>query len=285
MFEYKVGKAEQGDRHVEEAKATLVEPAPLWLSLAAESARFQMPKAAIDKYAKLWEADLKKKVRSETAGAIADLLGAFLAANTDYAGRDVHIKQGVAYLGRTTRLKYRREDIEEVADFLRRLLPENQALYQKLVRAGIKQHPDSAELHMHAADVEIQTMTMRRGMPGIIPPGVRQHLETALKLAEASTNPKVTALLPEIRRMLGSFNEVSDMFDHFASFGGGPFGPSFLDMLDFDPDDEFDDEEFDDDDPFVLDAGPPPFPFPAPERSAGPGRPRSSTRKRGRRKK
>jgi hypothetical protein len=285
VFEYKVGQAEQGDRYVEEAKATLVEPSPLWLSMAAESARFQMPKAAIDKYAKLWEADLKKKVRSETAGAIADLLGAFLAANTDYPGRDVHIKQAVAYLGRTTRLKYRHQDIEPVADFLRRQLPENQALYQKLVRSGIKQHPDSAELHLHAAEVEIQTMTMRRGMSGLIPPGVRQHLETALKIAEASTDPKVTALLPEIRRMLGSFTEVADMFDHFASFGGGPFGPGFLDMLDFDPDDEFDDDEFDDDDPFVLDGGPSSFPFPAPARSAGPGRPPSKTKKRGRRKK
>jgi tetratricopeptide (TPR) repeat protein len=284
VFEYKVGQAEQGDLFVEQAKQLLVEPAPLWLSMAAESARFQMPKTAIDKYTKLWEADLKKKVRSETAGAIANLLGAFLGADTDYPGRDVHIKQVVAYLGRTSRVKYRREDIEPVADFLRRLLPQNQALYQKLVRAGVKQHPDSAELHMHAADVELQTMTMRRGMPGLIPPGVRQHLETALKLAEASTDPKVTALLPEIRRMLGSFSEVAEMLDHFASQAGGPFGPAFMDMLDLDPDDEFDDE-FEEDDPFVLDVGPPPFPFPPPPRPAGPGRPQSSTKKRGRRKK
>ncbi len=70
---------------------------------------------------------------------------AFLAAKTDYPGRDVAHQAGGRLPGPlTTRLKYRREDIEEVADFLRGLQPQPQAIYQKLVRAGIKQHPDSA---------------------------------------------------------------------------------------------------------------------------------------------
>ncbi len=48
-----------------------------------------------------------------------------------------------------------------------------------------------------------------------------------MKLAEASTDPKETALLPIIRERLGSLSEVSEAMDRFGPFGGGPFGPGF----------------------------------------------------------
>ena len=86
-----------------EAQARLVEPAPLWLALAIESIRYHMPKSTVDGYAKLWEAEQKKKCRSETAGELAELMGAFFAAGIEYPGRDKHVKQVLAYLRRTLR--------------------------------------------------------------------------------------------------------------------------------------------------------------------------------------
>ena len=82
MLEYKAGQAERGDRYVQEAKDVLVEPAPLWLAMLIESVRFAMPKSTVDAYAKLWDAELKKKHRSETAGEMAGLMTAFLANKT-----------------------------------------------------------------------------------------------------------------------------------------------------------------------------------------------------------
>jgi len=91
----------------------------------------------------------------------------------------------------------------------------------------------------------------------------RRYLETALKLAQASTDPKVTALLPTIRTQLSLFEEVAQRVGGFRSFfGGGPFGSPFGMDLDFD-DLDGDDDDFDDDEDFV----PSPAPAPAPRRA------------------
>jgi hypothetical protein len=300
MLEYKAGQAEAGDRHVQEAREALVEPAPLWLALLIESIRFKLPKDATDRYAKLWEAELKKKRRSETAGEMAGLMLAFLASDTEYTGRATHINKVVSYLRKTATLKYRREDIEHVVEFLGRVGPKERALQKKLVNAGLKQYPDSVVLHLIAADMEMMSAGIGAFFGGI-PPGIRRHMETALKLAEASTDPKVTALLPMIRQRVGSLDEVSEAMGPFGfgggpfgpGPGGGPFGPGFLDLppeyydeLDDDDyledeffEDEYLEDDFDEDEPFKLGGGPAPRPAP------GRGRTRGGAKKGSRRKK
>ncbi len=255
IFEYKAGQGERSDEYVREAQALLAEPGPLWLSLAIESSRYHMPKSTVNGYAKNWETEQKKKCRSETAGALAELLGGFVAAGVDYPGRAKHMTQVVAYLRRTLRLKYRREDIENVLAFLK-YVPDEFTLFEKLIRAGLKQHPDSVLLNLDAGEVEL---TKGKHLVG----GARtaQHyLETALKLAEASTDPKVTALLPVIRSQLGVLGEITERFGRFGfPFGGDPFGTSFIDTSDFE--DDFDDEDdelddFDDEDRVPVPAPP-----------------------------
>ncbi len=214
-----------------------------------------MTKSTVDGYTKNWETEQKKKCRSETAGALAELMGAFLASGIDYSGRGKHITQVLAYLRRTLRLKYRREDIEPVVEMLKHV-PDEFPLLEKLVKAGLKQHPDSALLNLHAGEVELIKGKVFGGTQT-----AQKYMETALKLAEASTDPKVTALLPAIRTQLGMLGELTERFGRFGfPFGGGPFGPSFFENLDFEDDyddDDFDDDDFDDDEDRI------PVPIPA----------------------
>ncbi len=183
-------------------------------------------------------------------------------------------------------MKFRREDIEGILDFLRDLLPENETLYRKLVAAGVKQHPDSALLHLNAADVEMTKPPSRRPSwmgGGGGPWAARRHLETALRLAEASTDPSVRSLLPQIQRGLGTLDDISSMFNQFAGAFGVPFGGGIPDFFD----DEFEDDEFDDegDDldgvPFTLDGGsaPPPAAKGAASGS-GPGKKQKKSKRR-----
>jgi len=88
LFETKAGQRDMADRYEREASALLPEPAPLWLSLHVESIRFGLTKATQNHYAKLWKSELKKKCRSETAGAMASFLTAFVELEIDYDGRD-----------------------------------------------------------------------------------------------------------------------------------------------------------------------------------------------------
>jgi hypothetical protein len=168
-----------------------------------------------------------------------------LSARVEYTGRAGHIKKVVAYLQRTTRLNYRRVDIERVCEFLRHI-DDKVALLEKLVKLGVKQHPQSALLNFRAGLLETGRGPFNFG--GL---SARKHLETARKLAESSTEPRETSLLPQIESALTLLNEMSSRSIGFPAFGNGPSGFPFPgpgdDFFDF-FDDDFDDEDDDDDD-------------------------------------
>ncbi len=301
MLEYKAGQTRAGDLLVEQARASLVEPAPLWLAMAIEAARFAMPTDVVQKYNRLWQADAKKKRQSKTAGAVAELIHSHIAAEIKYPGREEHIKQVIAYLSSSGRVKFSVDDIERIAEFLRDQAshPSSKdfALYTRLVNAGVKQHPGSALLHLHAANIEMAAPPKLKGWLGgsVIPWKAREHLNTALKLAEASTDPKVRSLVPEIQRSLGAMESIQGLIGRFGgAFGmpipGGGFpgmGDEFDDFFDEDVDDYDEDEDEDEDEsdfdpgvPYFFNASPPP----APKKSSA-AKSKAKTKKGGRRKK
>jgi hypothetical protein len=266
MFEAKAGQVDLSDRFIKEAEASLVEPTPLRLALVIESIRYSMPKATQDHYAELWNSDLKKKCRSETAGALASLLDAFLECQIEYPGRARHIKQVADYLDRASRLKYRRQDIERVCEFLAHL-PEQAKLFEKRLNQGLKQHPGSVRLNLAAGILEIE-----KGNLSFAKSKARKHLEAALNLAQASTDPKETALLPTIKNALTLINEISASPFGPTAFGGGGFPFAFPGGgFPFGFDDDFDDDDDDDDD----DDGPLPSWIPLPMPARKPRKPKS----------
>ena len=258
IFEAKAGQAEASDQYLRQAQASLSEPTPLWLALAIEASRYRMTKATQDEYNQLWIRDLKKKCKSQTAGEMASLLSTFMSTDIEYPGRDRHVKELVAYLRRTTRLKYRREDIERVCEFLCDL-PKETELVEKLVKHGLKSHPQSALLNFRAGLVE-----MGRARFNMVGTRAKSYFETALKLAEASSEPKETELLPQIKEVLTMLNELTKRATYSPFFGAGPFS---MPSMDFD-DDDWDDDDWDDDDDDDDDFHPIPFPLPAPRRPA-----------------
>ena len=201
------------------------EPTPLWLALAIESTRYQMTAATTKALRSVWTADLKKKCKSQTAGEMASLLDAYLAARRRVSGPSKATSSSSSrYLKRTTRLKYRQIDIERVCDFLSDM-PDKQSgdLLGKLLKLGLKQHPASASAQLpggHAGSGQRAAAihTARR----------IRHLEKALKLAEASNDPKETALLPPIKETLTLIKEMRERV------GRMPFGPSPFGFMDGD---------------------------------------------------
>src|SRR5271166_3352227 len=249
-FEIKAGERDLADRHEREAAALLPEPAPLWLSLRVESIRFKLTKATQKHYAELWKKELKKKCRSETAGAMASFLTAFLALEIDYDGRDHDATEVLKYLHRTTRLNYRLEDLEDVCEFLGHF-PKESRLTRNLVQRGLKAHPESALLHVVLAGVEMSDPAAVWRLPD-----VRGYLEEALRLAEASTRRREMLMIPKIKQMLSVSNELHSQLAGFpfAAPGGMPvpggkpgsfedFLGAFLGAAVDDEDDEDDEQE------------------------------------------
>ncbi len=237
LFEAKAGGRDESDRFLKEAQASLPEPASLWLALAIESGRYQLSDATTRGYVALWTSELNKKCHSQAAGEMAALLNAYLESDVDYPGRNCQIQQLVAYLKRTSRLKYGQTDIERVCDFLA-CLRDHRELLRKLATKGAKLYPGSARLNFLAGLAEVG-----KSLPSCISPVGMRHLEKALRIAETSSVPGEVRILPAIREMLTSFKELRTRMGG-SSFGGGPF--SDWDLDDPDDDDWDDDDVFDD---------------------------------------
>ena len=142
--------------------------------MAIEARRFQLSKAAIGRAEARWAGELKKKVLGETAGALGDLLGAFLAGKIDYPGRDKHVGQVADYLRRTTRIKYTREDLTHACGFLGGV-PKERELLEKLAKRGIKLFPDAPQFPLMLGSLE-----MEKGPYGADLRLARRHLDAAL---------------------------------------------------------------------------------------------------------
>ena len=220
IFETKAGQGDLAKRYEREAGALLPEPAPLWLSLHVESIRFKLPKATQNHYGELWMKELRKKCRSETAGAMASFLTEFLAHEIDYDGRDHDAAEVLKYLRRTTRLNYRLDDLENVCEFLGHF-PKESGLTRKLVQRGLKANPESALLHLVAAGVELDGPAAFWRLQD---QDVRVHLQEALRLAEASTRRREMLMVPKIKQMLSVCNELHSRTAGlpFAAPGGIP---------------------------------------------------------------
>jgi hypothetical protein len=243
IFETKAGQREPADRLEQEALCLLAEPTPLWLVYRVESIRYKLTKATQDHYKNLWKDALRKKSRSDSAAAMASYLSALTAAKVDYAGQDKDARDLLAYLERTCRLRYSRDDLEQVCIFLGQV-PGSLSLTRKLVARGVKDKLDFAMLHMLAAQAEYQSDRF-----SFRPAEMRKHLEIALKLAEASTRRIDVELLPAIKQLLSVLNEVASRtiwFPLFTGAGGSPVGQAApaarRSMFDWIVDDEDEDE-------------------------------------------
>lgn len=298
VLELKAGRDDRARWLIAEAEGLLAEPSPLWLALLIEARRYKLPKKTREPFERSWADALSKKRRSETAGALAELLSPFLAGDVPYTGRDTHARQVADYLRRTTRLKYRREDLASACSFLG-LIPRERKLFETLAAKGSRNFPDAPEFPMMLGAFEMEKGPFRADLPK-----ARRLLEKGLHLAEAQApaDPRAAAMVPKLRETLTSLEDLAALPMH-SPFGAFPFGgpgsplpdpsslpPHVLDMIEtiagqagIDPEDLFGDEdEYDDDDFGDLfgdeDEGPPLPPGPRPRPPAS--KPRKKKRER-----
>lgn len=215
-------KARQADRSaalITEAQRSLLEPAPLWLALLIQANHYEADRKLRAEYARRWTAELKKPVKSETAGEMARLLDSVMTPVDEYPDLSTHVNKLVTYLGRTLKLKYRRVDIEHVCDFLGKV-SESGDLLKKLVKRGLSSYPESVRLHFEAALIEFRLGPVSGSLAA-----ARQHFARAVELAGSSTDRADQKLLPQIKEMLSQLNDLAESPLGSLFFGGFPMGP------------------------------------------------------------
>jgi hypothetical protein len=219
VFEAKARQPDRSAALIGEAQRQIVEPGPLWLALLIQSIRYKADQKSRAEYARLWTAELKKPVKSETAGEMARLLNSVFAMGTEYPELDSQVKKVVAYLRRTLKLNYRLSDLVAVCDFLVRAsgpLP----LLKNLVHRGLSTYPASARLQFEAGLIEF-----KMGPLGGSLVAARRHLQKAVQLAGASSDQADLKFLPQIKELLSQLNDLAE----------GPLGPLFFGNFPFEP--------------------------------------------------
>ncbi len=256
-FELKAGEMARAEELIQEARAHSDDPALLWLIMSIEADRYHLPLACKWRFSGLLNSAISGKVRSETAAELATLLAAYVVDDIRYASRPEHVDALLTYLKRASRTKFRHEDMKSVCRFLHGI-PEARALYQKMVKRGIKSFPTCPWLLMMDAATEIEKGPRRANIPRLL-----KQLEKALALAESSTDPDAPTLAETIRESLTMVRNFAPPDRGFPFFGGGGRGrTSSRGALDFiesyfaNPDDSEDSDESSDN--FFFGPGRPP---------------------------
>jgi tetratricopeptide (TPR) repeat protein len=266
VFELKAGESERAETLIADGLKHLPEATSFWLALNMEAIRYALPKDAQRRFETHWTSAMTKKIRSDTAGALASLMSSYLVGEIDYSGRAGHIKHVVDYLRRTTRIKYQANHLKEACLFLK-LVPKERDLHEKLLNRGLKLFPDKPLYHFLAGELELEKGPFGGGDPWY----ARTHLEKALALANASKDRDDAELVPNIQQSLSLLKDlVSGPMGLPMPFpgpgsGSGPFsgrgGPaSFRAAIDAmsrmmgympgDFDDDDDDDDWDEDNDF-----------------------------------
>ena len=140
------------------------------------------------------------------------------------------------------------------------LLPEERPLLEKMGARGLKLFPKAPAVLCLAGSFEAE-----KGPYPVNLAHARQHFQKALEYARLSSDPRETALVPGIQRMLSQLSDMARTLP-FARFGRVPMGfqamlDAMAEELDFESDD-FDDDDDDD------------APRPSSSHRAAPARPR-----------
>ncbi len=214
-FEFKAGQDAAAEEFIRQAQASLADPAPLWHALAIEAVRYKLPKPLQQRFNQDLKTALAKKVSSATAGALAELMAAYVESKIDYTGRAGHVREIVAYLRRTTRIKYTESDLTNVCLLLTSL--QERSLLEKLVNRGRKLFPKSPSFLLMATNIDLS-----KGPFACDPKRAQKQLEQALALALASQNPLYAQMIPSIKSTLSQVQDICEAMDSMP-FGRGRF--------------------------------------------------------------
>jgi tetratricopeptide (TPR) repeat protein len=266
VFELKAGQTEIAESMIETTAQSLPEPTPLWLALSIESIRYELPSLLRKRFESQWLTAIPRKVRGETAAALAKLMGPFLSGKNDYRGHKQHLKQVNAYISRTTKIKYTRDDLTNVCGFLS-LQPTQETLAFKFVQRGIKLFPKEPLFLLLAGKLEFAKYQRRKGSAFT----AQSYLQKGIALAETSDTPENAKLLGELRKSLSMIQDIVGS-PRNRPFGNRGFGPNagaeefegFFDFFNQMMDDEDFDDDDDDDDDNPVDSQAPSRPLPLP---------------------
>lgn len=232
VFEYKAKNLARGDGLVAQAREIVEEDAPLYLMLAAEATKYKLPKRYRTDFDRELRAAIKKRCSSRTAGRLARHIDAYVTTKSEYAEFGKHIKIVLSYLKRTTRTKYRADDLIDVCLCFETL--KDKTLLHKFCRSGLKKFPHEAFFHYLEGEREYN-----RGPFACNRKYARTCFERVLEYAPNSSRPEASEWQSMAEERLSFLKDVgemnaSEMFGRLDDADSTSFNPftQFREMID-----------------------------------------------------
>ena len=193
-------------RYREQAQDGLVEPTALWLAMAIEAIRYDLPKEERWRYEKRWRDALKRRCRSETAGLMCRMLGAHFKTPRPYPHHREHVRYLLEYVRRCSRVKWQAEDLRHVCEFLEGA--EKPELLAKFAKKGMRKYPRVGYFHLLLGVEEMAKGPFRCDSQLVI-----DRLQEAIKLASNSSDPRDKQVVEVAKRTLSLVQSVADELD------------------------------------------------------------------------
>ncbi len=214
-LEIKAGQIELGRELAEEAQNAVEDPTPALLILVMEASRYQLPDEWREEWSRAWDAALKRKVNTATAGRMCEQMFANIVGGVEYPSREHQVQGLLKYVERSTRYKYQAEELMFVCEFLHEM-GETKFL-AKMIRKGRKNLADFPFFHLLAGKLELDKgpVQCNRGKAS-------KAFEQALKTAERSDHPDAKKWAEIARDSITLLREYK--MPAFPFFGGRPSG-------------------------------------------------------------
>ena len=206
VLEIKAGSDPAARGFRERAQDRLGEPTPLWLVMAVEAIRYDLPREEEWRYEKRWRDALKRRCRSETAGLMCRMLGAHLKMPRPYPQLRAHVRYLLEYVRRCSRVKWQAEDLRHVCEFLE----ENQEmeLLAKFAKKGIRKCPQVGYFHFLMGEVEVAKGPVLCDRQLAI-----ERFEDAIELASKSGDPRDKPVVEDAKQAVSLLKSVLDDLD------------------------------------------------------------------------
>lgn len=208
VLEIRAGDAEAARQFVEQAQERLCEPTALWLIMAIEAIRHDLPREEVWLYEKRWHDALKRRCRSQTAGLTCRLLFAHRTHPQPYPQIEEHVQCLLKYVRRCSRVKWQAEDLRFVCEFLEEV--RDAKTLTKFARQGKRKFPQVGYFHCLTG-----LMEMAKGPYGFDQQFAVDCFRQAIQLASDSGDPRDERIVGMAKRSLSRAENVVPDFDDY----------------------------------------------------------------------
>ncbi|MEI8373954.1 MAG: hypothetical protein WCJ35_14090 [Planctomycetota bacterium] len=205
MVEFKAGQPRAGRQWVDQALTENDDPADVYLALAIETVRYELPFELEGLPLQFWDRWLSslKKRRSRAAGDMSRRFWVLMQEDPQLSGKHAFLndyrERVIKYVSGCSRTRWQAPDLLNVCRFLEQVVVDRQFRevrkpFVKFLDIGRKKFPQEPDFHVMRGQVE-----MRKGTNCCDRRLARDCFEMAIKTAKSSAHPKTA----EIQQLAG----------------------------------------------------------------------------------